>query len=79
VTTHGFAVNVDNDLQPFGWVVACGGEGARVTSLLKETARTGGLPCFSKRMAWRLAQEFRLRQRLVSADRLGLTPKLVAA
>ena len=24
VTTHGFAVNVDNDLTPFGWVVACG-------------------------------------------------------
>ena len=24
VTTHGFAVNVDNDLQPFEWVVACG-------------------------------------------------------
>ena len=24
VTTHGFAVNVDNDLTPFEWVVACG-------------------------------------------------------
>ena len=24
VTTHGFAVNVDNDLQPFEWVVPCG-------------------------------------------------------
>ena len=24
VTTHGFAVNVDNDLEPFSWVVACG-------------------------------------------------------
>ena len=24
VTTHGFAVNVDNDLTPFSWVVACG-------------------------------------------------------
>ncbi len=21
VTTHGFAVNVENDLQPFGWIV----------------------------------------------------------
>src|SRR5436190_985821 len=23
VTTHGFAVNVDNDLQPFEWIVPC--------------------------------------------------------
>jgi len=70
VTTHGFAVNVDGDLQPFSWVVACGGEGERVTSLLKETGRTGAMPCFSKRVAWRTAQTFGLRQRLVSADRL---------
>ena len=24
VSAHGFAVNVDNDLAPFTWVVACG-------------------------------------------------------
>ena len=29
VTTHGFAVNVENDLQPFSWVVACGLPGCR--------------------------------------------------
>ena len=27
VTTHGWAVNVENDLQPFSWVVACGLDG----------------------------------------------------
>jgi lipoyl(octanoyl) transferase len=36
VTTHGFAVNVNNDLQPFEWVVPCGIEGCRVTSLCRE-------------------------------------------
>ena len=36
VSTHGFAVNVENDLQPFEWVVPCGLEGVRMTSLLKE-------------------------------------------
>jgi lipoyl(octanoyl) transferase len=36
VTTHGFAVNVCNDLQPFGWVLACQVEGGRVTSLSRE-------------------------------------------
>jgi lipoyl(octanoyl) transferase len=36
VTTHGFAVNVSNDLQPFEWIVPCGIEGCRVTSLTRE-------------------------------------------
>jgi lipoyl(octanoyl) transferase len=36
VTTHGFAVNVNNDLQPFEWVVPCGIEGVRMTSLGRE-------------------------------------------
>lgn len=36
VTTHGFAVNVNNDLQPFEWVVPCGIEGVRMTSLCRE-------------------------------------------
>lgn len=36
VTTHGFAVNVANDLQPFSWVLACQIEGGRVTSLSRE-------------------------------------------
>ncbi|HEY7266834.1 MAG TPA: lipoyl(octanoyl) transferase LipB [Solirubrobacterales bacterium] len=36
VTTHGFAVNVNNDLQPFEWVVPCGIEGVRMTSITRE-------------------------------------------
>ena len=36
VTTHGLAVNVNNDLQPFEWVVPCGIEGVRMTSLCRE-------------------------------------------
>jgi lipoate-protein ligase B len=70
VTTHGFAVNVDGDLQPFEWIVPCGMEGTRMTSVLKETGRTGSMPCFRKRVAWRFAEAFGLRQRLVSAARL---------
>ena len=37
MTTHGWAVNVENDLQPFSWVVACGLPDVRMTSLIKET------------------------------------------
>ncbi len=70
VTTHGFAVNVDGDLQPFEWIVPCGIEGVRMTSVHKETGHTDGMACFRKRVAWRFAQAFGMRQRLVSAARL---------
>jgi lipoate-protein ligase B len=70
VTTHGFAVNVDCDLQPFEWIVPCGIENVRMTSLYKETRRTGGMGCFRKRAAWRFAEAYGLRQRIVSLDRL---------
>jgi lipoyl(octanoyl) transferase len=36
VTTHGFAVNVDNDLDPFTWIVACGLPGVTMTSIAGE-------------------------------------------
>jgi lipoyl(octanoyl) transferase len=70
VTTHGFAVNVDNDLQPFEWVVPCGIDNVRMTSLYKETGRTGGMSCFRKRVAWRFAEAYGLRQRIVSLEQL---------
>jgi lipoyl(octanoyl) transferase len=71
VTTHGFAVNVDNDLQPFEWVVPCGLEGVRVTSVCKETGRADHLSCFRKRAAHAFCQAFGRRQRLVSLARLA--------
>jgi lipoate-protein ligase B len=71
VTTHGFAVNVENDLQPFTWVVPCGLEGVRMTSLIKETGRVAGqLPCFRKRAAYQVAEALGRRQRLISLHRL---------
>jgi lipoyl(octanoyl) transferase len=36
VTTHGFAVNVNNDLEPFSWVVACGLPDVAMTSIADE-------------------------------------------
>ncbi|HEY7454528.1 MAG TPA: lipoyl(octanoyl) transferase LipB [Thermoleophilaceae bacterium] len=78
VTTHGLAVNVDNDLQPFEWIVPCGIDHVRMTSVAKETGSAGVLPCFRKRMAWRFAEAFGMRQRIVSARRL-LEREAVAA
>jgi lipoate-protein ligase B len=70
VSMHGLAVNVDNDLRPFEWIVPCGIEHALVTSLSAETGRPPALPCFRKRLAYRFAEAFALRQRLVSLERL---------
>src|SRR5579859_5114735 len=71
VTTHGFAVNVENDLQPFSWIVPCGLDGVQMTSLIKETGRAAGqMKCFRRRAAFHVAEALDRRQRLVSLSAL---------
>ncbi|HUA44687.1 MAG TPA: lipoyl(octanoyl) transferase LipB [Solirubrobacteraceae bacterium] len=71
VSTHGFAVNVENDLEPFSWIVPCGLDGVSMTSLVRETGRTPSLmKCFRRRAAFELARALGRRQRLVSLARL---------
>jgi lipoyl(octanoyl) transferase len=70
VTTHGLAVNVDNDLQPFEWIVPCGIDHVAMTSVSRETGRATSLPCFRRRLAHRFAEALGRRQRLVSEHRL---------
>src|SRR6201986_429434 len=80
VTTHGWAVNVENDLQPFGWVVACGLPEGQMTSLIKETGRGAGqMPCFRKRAAYQVAVALGRRQRLASLVRLEAAVDSAAA
>jgi lipoyl(octanoyl) transferase len=47
VTTHGLAVNVSNDLQPFEWIVPCGIEGVAMTSLARELGGEQDLGAFA--------------------------------
>lgn len=80
VSTHGFAVNVDNDLEPFSWVVACGLPDVVMTSLGHELERQPTpeascaplLACFRRRMANSFCVVHGRRQRLVSPHRLGI-------
>lgn len=70
VTTHGFALNCDMDLEPWSWIVPCG-LSAQMTSLAAETGRTGPLvPCMRKRVAHAYASARGRRQRLVAPARL---------
>jgi lipoyl(octanoyl) transferase len=55
VTTHGLAINVNNDLQPFEWVVPCGIEAVRMTSLARELGAAQDLAAFGTTVAERLA------------------------
>jgi lipoyl(octanoyl) transferase len=81
VTTHGLSLNVDGDLTPFEWIVACGLGGVAMTSVEAETGHTGRLDCVRKRVALGLTQALGARQRLVTPqalDRaLGAVPSTV--
>jgi lipoyl(octanoyl) transferase len=73
ISTHGFAVNVENDLEPFSWVVACGLPDVSMTSIAAETEGAGeGLACFRKRIAHSFCEAHGRRQRIVSPQRLGI-------
>jgi lipoyl(octanoyl) transferase len=82
VTTHGFAINVHNDLRPFGWVVPCGLTGVQMTSVAQETgARNEArlLPAMRRSIAERFAEAFERRPRELGAAALDeLAPAPVA-
>jgi lipoyl(octanoyl) transferase len=58
VSTHGFAVNVTNDLEPFTWIVPCGLDGVAMTSLEQELGHEpeGGVDAFARLMAQRFCE-----------------------
>jgi lipoate-protein ligase B len=70
VSTHGFAVNAENDLEPFEWIVPCGLAGVRITSIAVETGRQRNLAGFRPRMASQFARAFERRQQSISPARL---------
>lgn len=79
VTTHGLAVNVINDLEPFAWVVPCGLAGVQMTSLARELGvPPQGPPAeelmrrLRARIADCLGEELRLAPREVPACELGV-------
>jgi lipoyl(octanoyl) transferase len=81
VTTHGFALNVENDLEPFSWVIACGLPDVAMTSLARELAPgpSTGMPCVRRRVAFEFCRAHGRRQRLVSPGRLGIDAPVAPA
>jgi len=70
VATHGFAINADNDLEPFDWVVPCGLPDVRMTSLRALTGRTDTLPGLRAEIALAFARRHDARARHVDAAAL---------
>jgi lipoyl(octanoyl) transferase len=58
ITTHGLAINVANDLQPFEWVVPCGIEACRMTSLTRELGTQQDVDEFAAAVATRLGEAY---------------------
>src|SRR5215207_1962941 len=68
VTTHGFAINVNNDLQPFEWVVPCGIEACRLTSLSRELGAEQDLARFATTVRDRLGDVYDRTAAAVGVD-----------
>ncbi len=72
VTTHGLAVNVSNDLQPFEWIVPCGIDGCQVTSLSQELGAEQGLDAFADTVAAHFAEVYEREPTAATPTDLGL-------
>jgi len=72
VTTHGIAINVNNDLQPFEWVVPCGIERCQVTSLSRELGAEQELDAFAATVAARFGEVYDREPVLTEPSALGL-------
>lgn len=74
ISTHGFAINVDNDLEPFSWVIACGLPDVTMTSIARELppGRTVDPSGFRERMAAHFCAAYRRRAQIVAPERLDL-------
>ncbi len=74
VSTHGFAVNVVNDLEPFSWIVPCGLSGVRMTSVARELGGEpeGGFDAFAQRMARCFCHAHDRHPAVVSPESVGI-------
>ncbi len=72
VSTHGFAVNVENDLEPFTWVVACGLPDVEMTSIAAELGGGASTERFRARIAASFCQAHDRFQRPVTTRELEI-------
>jgi len=74
VTTHGFAINADNDLDPFSWIVPCGMPDVQMTSVALESGRSKTIDGLRRSVATELARALERDPRQVEPERVLLAP-----
>ena len=79
VTTHGFAINVNNDLQPFEWIVPCGIESCRMTSVSRELGAEQDMDAFTDTIAVTFAEIYEREPVWAEAGELELGPQPVGS
>jgi lipoyl(octanoyl) transferase len=79
VTTHGFAINVNNDLQPFQWIVPCGIESCRMTSLTRELGGEQDLDAFTTTVRDRFGEIYEREAREVPLEELASVERTALA
>jgi lipoyl(octanoyl) transferase len=81
VSTHGFAINVTNDLEPFGWIVPCGLSGVTMTSVKRELGREphGGFDAFAALVAQRFCDAHGRHELTVPPESIGIAASKAAA
>jgi lipoyl(octanoyl) transferase len=71
ITTHGLAINVNNDLQPFEWIVPCGIEAVQMTSLCCELGAEQDFDAFATTVAERFGEIYGRRPINAGVDELA--------
>jgi lipoyl(octanoyl) transferase len=71
ITTHGLAINVNNDLQPFEWIVPCGIEACRMTSVSRELGEEQDIDVFASALAERFGEVYERSLSTISPARLA--------
>jgi lipoyl(octanoyl) transferase len=74
VTTHGFAINVNNDLQPFEWIVPCGIDHCRMSSVSRELRREVDLSAFIATVCVEFGRVYERRPLTVGVEALVEEP-----
>ena len=72
VTTHGFAINVNNDLQPFEWIVPCGIDHCQMASVTRELGRSQDMETFMDFVCAEFAAVYERRVVAVAPEQLAL-------
>jgi lipoyl(octanoyl) transferase len=70
ITTHGFAINVEMDLEPWQWIVPCGLK-AEITSVAAETGSAADAAAFATEVSRAWAAELGAKAEEISSERLA--------